>query len=153
MPKIPLNQLPSEILLEIFDYLPIPDLKSLSETCSKFAAVINNTKLSDKFSLNFDENFQSREWIGNRRYAQVKMEDEKGSFAILKSIGHDITKMTIDVRSIDLKTIARVLSLCPALIFVKFEDVKTHSYLDILGKIFKVVFREISIKNFNFYWR
>lgn len=132
-PKVLLNQFPSEILLEIFDYLKTPDLISLTLTCHTFNSVINNTKLSDKFTLNFNENFQSRVWIGSRRYSKLKMEDEKGSFVILNSIGKDIKSITIDVRSIDLKTIARILNLCPALTFIKFEDVKTHSFLDSVG--------------------
>lgn len=132
-PKVLLSQFPSEILIEIFDFLSVTDLKNLALVCRHFNSTINNTKLSNKFLLNFDENFQNREWIGSRKYSQVTMEDEKGSFAILKSIGHDLKRLTVDIRSIDLKTIARILNLCPGLKFIKFEDVKTHSYLDDLG--------------------
>lgn len=142
VPKLPkrphqsvnLAQLPSEILLEVFEYLESADLRALTQQCQKFSSLISNSSLADKFTLNFDSNFHSREWIGQRKYSKLKINTEKGIFAILKSIGPDLKEVTIDIRSIDLKTIARILSLCPNVKMLRFEDVKTHSFLNMLGK-------------------
>lgn len=129
-----INQLPAEVLLEIFEYLGSRDLSALTGLCRKFSSVISNSSLVNKFTLNFERDNQSREWIGQRKYSKLRIETEKGIFSILSSIGSDLQIVTIDIRSIDLKTIARIIKLCPNVKLLRFEDVKTHSFLNDMGK-------------------
>jgi hypothetical protein len=126
-----LDHLPKELLFEIFDLLPVADLLSLATVCQTFNIFINNTKLVEKFTLSFDRDFTNRDWIGSRRYTKLSIETDTGAFAILKAIGDDIRHISFSAKSIDLKTIARLLSLCPNAASLKFVDVKTHSCLDL----------------------
>ncbi|KAG5669207.1 hypothetical protein PVAND_017100 [Polypedilum vanderplanki] len=129
-----LNKLRKELLFEIFDLLPIEDLLNITTVCKTFNIFVNNTKLVEKFTLHFDQNITNRDWIGSRKYTKLSIENDSGAFGILKCIGDDIKHVEMSTKSIDVKTISRLLSLCPNMTYLKFVDVKTHSCLDLMVK-------------------
>lgn len=144
--------LPEEVYLEIFNYLNASDLYNLTLVNPAINSIIsNNFQLSRKFTLKFDQNFNNRVWIGSRKYSALRIKEEKGIFGILKSIGSDLKILTIDIRSVDLFKISRILSLCNNLKFIKFIDVKTHSSLDLLKNKELPKLNDVEVrKSFNF---
>lgn len=82
-----ITQLPAEMLLEIFDYLNPSDLLNITKTTTKFSQIVNQTKLAEKFTLTLNEEFHEREWIGSRKYSQLRIKEECQIFGILKVVG------------------------------------------------------------------
>lgn len=126
-----LNQLPNEILIEIFEMLPTSDLIALTQVCYRFNVLINNSILSSKFTLNLDQESANRAWIGTRKYTNIHITTNVGIFSVLSCVAADIKKITFELISIDLKSVARILILCPEVKEVTFKHVKTHSYLNL----------------------
>lgn len=134
--KTTINALPAELLLEIFDYLPPSDIISISETSSRFSALINNTKLTDKLTLQLDEGLQKRDWIGSRTYSKVMIKTEKGVFGILKAIGDDIKELTISIETpIPLLNLAKLINQCHFLKTLTILKVNPLLSLDALSEL------------------
>lgn len=108
--------LPDEILLEIFNYLPIDDLLSLILTCKKFHSIIfSSTHLSEKFQLQLTLQNYNREWIGSRKYVDVFIDaiSARHFLYILSKIGKDVKMLCFNCHETDLAVVKQVLLMCP----------------------------------------
>lgn len=126
------DKIPKEILIEIFDKLPTSDLITLTLVCNSFNVLINNSKLSEKFILNLDPESENRKpWVGSRKYTKTCITTSAGILSTLNYVAADIKKISFKLLSIDLKSVAEILILCPKLKEIEFEDVKTDTWLNL----------------------
>jgi hypothetical protein len=73
-PKSFLDQLPAEILIEIFKLLSLDDLKAISMVCKRFSEIVNNDKeILRNFTLCLNHKTVKGKWIGSRKYSRVKI--------------------------------------------------------------------------------
>ena len=76
------------IMLKIFSYLPIKTLNKLSQVCSKWSYLINETKLTRKPSVYFTL-LNSNKWIYNQTARNFRMSKED----FVQEFTQDLTKL------------------------------------------------------------
>lgn len=120
-----MNFLPEEILLDIFQFLSASELLALSTVSKVFNYVINDSKLVQKLQIAFRKLSGDEESIGNRRYSRLKIGFYKPTvhYAILKSIGDELTSLSFVNYKLKLDTIRKILNETPNVRNLKFERV------------------------------
>lgn len=131
-----MNFLPQEILYEIFQYLEVRDLISLTTVCSAFNGSISGSKLSEKLTLNFRKLHGDSDSLGNRRYTKLKIGFYKPTFcnAIINECGMNFTNLTFKNCQLKIDIIRRILIATPRVTQLNFEQVKLS---DVPNKIKK----------------
>jgi len=135
-----MEKLPLEILLQIFSHCQAADLLRLTETCSYYNNIINETKeLSQKFTIYFryrEDFFKSTQ---NRKYRRLIVDNfiENIHIGALSSVGCDIEHLEIRRWNWNLpaKLLLLILKKCPNLKFIKFKAILFHYHLDFTESI------------------
>lgn len=107
-----MENLPKELLINIFNYLPFADLLQVSLVCINFNEIINDSsKLLRKFRLNLNSRTLSdKEWIGSRNYCRVLMRATSSmSLNIVKSISENLIELRIMYGKMHLRSLTRIL--------------------------------------------
>lgn len=88
---------PKELWFEIFEYLDVSDLFSLTETCKDFYSLIVKTRLIEKFTMCLTGDQNAGEWnYVKRNYSQLRVKecnDLEKYEAIFGDIGWNLRKI------------------------------------------------------------
>lgn len=118
-----MENLPNEILAQIFKYLPQRDLLSASRACKSFRVLIDYYELIDTLHINShcDESFQPQ-----RKYSKLKVNVYKAAVhqTVLDSVGHCVESLKIAVRNLNLADIVAILSSTPNVKKLEFYYVR-----------------------------
>lgn len=127
-----INCLPEEVIVEIFTYLNLNDLKTLCQACKLFLDIIsNNYKLFQKFPMIFNENCGFIE-LKFRKPQNVKLTDEGiGQFIRIRSeIGILVRILTINCRKCEILELKKILDSCENLKELTLEIKELNGNLD-----------------------
>jgi F-box domain len=119
-----MDQLPNEILVEIFQHLSVIDLVNLSKIDDRFKHVINSTDKLKYFNLKFQKKNKT-ECERNRRYGQLSVScyNSRIHQHILNICGSTIANIVFNTSDLSFPKIGTILRLCPNVKQVKFENV------------------------------
>ncbi|CAG9811395.1 unnamed protein product [Chironomus riparius] len=107
-----MDTLPEELLINIFSYLPLNCIISLSLSCKRFCEIINcSHELLKVLTVKFSKETANYEWIGSRSYTNVTiLEDGMENFLENQKFLRDsLTKLTVFDKSLRLSTFLDVL--------------------------------------------
>ncbi|CAG9811166.1 unnamed protein product [Chironomus riparius] len=130
-----MENLPLEILLQIFSHCQATELLHLTETCSYYNKIISTRKeLSEKFTIYFrhrEDFFKSSQ---NRKYQRLTVDNfvERIHIGALSSIGTDIEHLEIRRWNWNLpaKLFLYIFKKCPNLKFIRFKGILFHYHLE-----------------------
>lgn len=111
--KNKMENLPKELLIEIFNNLASKELSKLSLVCKKFNEIVNNsTSLLKKFRLNLDPRKNAnKEWIGSRNYCRVILKDSsRNALNVVRQISENLIELRIMYGKMHLRSLTRILA-------------------------------------------
>lgn len=139
-----MDNLPKELIIEIFDYLNFKELCSLTETCKKFNAIISNTStLINKFHFIF----RAGTAMPIKKFRRIKIWNVNGDLlTILSRIGRNIYDIELWDVTFPLRDFKKILILCPELKNLKiFGIFLEHSHEDFNGSLPKLKLDSLSL--------
>lgn len=107
--------LPQEVLINIFSFLPSSDLLSLSETCRSFTNAINSSSLlMKKFKISIFDSKKDLEWNPMRKYSKLCIDSQhfEDFMKIFECIGGDLKSLEIKYSLVDLNVLREILVMC-----------------------------------------
>lgn len=128
-----MESLPSELIVEIFNYLNFDDLRCLTETCKEFNEIIGNTaSLIHKFQLAIERKNNKIELNGSRRYQKLKIwcNNEKVHKNV-QIVGENVTQINFRNLRITLNDFKKILNYCPNLKHLKFYNITFKPYREV----------------------
>jgi hypothetical protein len=111
----PIDILPKEIFIEIFDFLTPPDIIALTLTCKKFNDIITgSTKISSKLELQFTSKNVNCEWRKTRNITRAFLDGgvARHFVFIIAQVGSEIEEISIDCYDIDVLLLKQILLMC-----------------------------------------
>lgn len=122
--------LPKELWLEIFEYLDVIDLFSLTETCKDFHLLIVKTRLMEKFTMCLTIDRNTGEWNDvKRNYSQIKIKDcnDLEKFQdIFEEIGRNLRKLFLIKLELKSSNLTKILIKCPKIEFLVISEVNLY---------------------------
>ncbi|KAG5667591.1 hypothetical protein PVAND_015567 [Polypedilum vanderplanki] len=131
--KPKLDELPQEMLIEIFKNLTSTDLLSLSYSCRKFNHAINScSDLMQKFTIFIIDSHKNVTFEPMRKYSKIFVSsDNLGDFLkIFEFIGDDLKEMTIRYSKIETIDLIKVFKICKNLKILNFHAVQLNTNVD-----------------------
>lgn len=137
-----MQSLPTEIILEIFKYLPADDLLELTATCKVYRELIAGSKLVKKLELKFRKLNGDKSTLGDRQYSRLRVGfiRKQLHYELLDRIGRELTAVTFRNNKLKIDTIRAALVLCPSITELTFDN----SWLTDVPKILKRPFPVLS---------
>lgn len=128
--EINLKDLPKEIFVEIFKFLSVKDLLSLTLTSKVFNDIISNTTdLCGRFKVLLTRRYRNKKWIGRRKYENFKIylchhEELTGFLKIFMQCGRNVKSLEIIENCFKVETLRTLFCLCPNVKYIYFS--KNH---------------------------
>lgn len=112
-----MENLPEEILIEIFDHLKFNDLRNLTETCVNFNEIINKTAtLIDKFRFRCEKDSPEVGLTGIRKYRRARIWTyNQNARNILHQIAETIREIYLSFIDITSNDFRNILNSCSKL--------------------------------------
>jgi len=120
-----MENLPEELLIQIFSYLPLSSILSLSLTCKRFSEIINSChELLSFLTVKFSKDTANYVWIGSRNYINASI-FEGGTEKYLEVQGFladSLTKLSVFDKNLKLSELLDILKFCNILRELEIEE-------------------------------
>lgn len=126
--QIGLYNLPTELIIKIFDNLTDKELLELSLTCTLFHDIISKSKrLSKKFTVHLTHKRKGIKWNGTRKYENFKFSScsqyEFEDFVkVFHNHGKDVKCLKFIENSFKVECLWAILALCPNVKSIQFHN-------------------------------
>lgn len=123
-----MENLPKELWIEIFEYLEVNDLLSLTATCKNFYSIVVETRLIDKFTINLTNDRNIAEWNDvKRNYSRLKIKecsDLEKFMGIVDEIGENLRKIVMIKIKVKISILKHLFNTCKNLKYLLISELQ-----------------------------